>query len=64
MNDFFWQWHDGLKKESSLLILFVYYFRIFIVVIVLTYDSEYSIVAIIQVMSGTLDISAGLKDLM
>jgi hypothetical protein len=57
--------HDGLKKIICCsYLLSVYYFRIFVAFLVITSESEYSIFAIIQVMSGTLDIFVGLNDLM
>lgn len=42
----------------------MYYFRIFVISIVITSEDEYRIIAFIQVMSGILDIFMGLSDLM
>jgi len=56
--------NDMMISKGKFVAHFICVLRLFIVVMVITSESEYSIVAIIQVMSGTLDISVELSDLM
>lgn len=65
MNGFFW--HDDLKRKichTYLSLHTILEIRIFIAFIVIISEVEYSIVAIVQDMSGTLDIFVELNGLM